>query len=183
MTDAVIGGAAPTPIGGKPGGTLARIHPVDLHPHVIRSLIGRTGVSPRPRAMKSAAPSGKPTSRGVACARGLCPTGTRARAPVSCGLRADLGMSRVREARRPIAPFDAIKGGSGPRRRAEAAVTGRDPAGPARQEPGCALPPVQSATHGHQPPGQTSCEFRAYRLTPVTSARSAYLNSTGQVAD
>jgi hypothetical protein len=55
-------------------------------------------------------------------------------------------------------------GGSGPRRRAEVAVTGRAiRAGPARQEPGCALPPVQSVTHGHQLQGQTSCEFRAYR--------------------
>ena len=51
MTDAVIIGAARTPIGGEAGRTLTRIHPVDLHAHVIRSLIERTGVSPRPRTM------------------------------------------------------------------------------------------------------------------------------------
>src|SRR5690348_9931523 len=52
MTDAGIIGAARTPIGGEAGRTLTRIHPVDLHAHVIRSLIERTGVSPRPRTVR-----------------------------------------------------------------------------------------------------------------------------------
>jgi acetyl-CoA acyltransferase len=47
MRDAVIVDAVRTPIGkGKPGGALARLHPVDLHAHVIRSLIERTGIDP-----------------------------------------------------------------------------------------------------------------------------------------
>ena len=47
MLDAVIVDAVRTPIGkGKPGGALARLHPVDLHAHVIRSLIERTGIDP-----------------------------------------------------------------------------------------------------------------------------------------
>ena len=47
MQDAVIVDAVRTPIGkGKPGGALVRLHPVDLHAHVIRSLIERTGIDP-----------------------------------------------------------------------------------------------------------------------------------------
>ena len=47
MRDAVIVDAVRTPIGkGKPGGALTRLHPVDLHAHVIRSLIERTGIDP-----------------------------------------------------------------------------------------------------------------------------------------
>jgi acetyl-CoA acyltransferase len=47
MRDAVIVDAVRTPIGkGKPGGALARLHPVDLHAHAIRSLIERTGIDP-----------------------------------------------------------------------------------------------------------------------------------------
>ncbi|ADJ46383.1 acetyl-CoA acyltransferase [Amycolatopsis mediterranei S699] len=47
MTDAVIVDAVRTPIGkGKPSGTLAGVHPVDLHAHALRSLVERTGVDP-----------------------------------------------------------------------------------------------------------------------------------------
>jgi acetyl-CoA acyltransferase len=47
MRDAVIVDAVRTPIGkAKPGGALTRLHPVDLHAHVIRSLIERTGIDP-----------------------------------------------------------------------------------------------------------------------------------------
>ena len=47
MRDAVIVDAVRTPIGkGKPGGSLSRVHPVDLHAHAIRSLIERTGIDP-----------------------------------------------------------------------------------------------------------------------------------------
>ena len=47
MTDAVIIDAVRTPIGkGKPNGTLAGVHPVDLHAHAIRSLVERTGIDP-----------------------------------------------------------------------------------------------------------------------------------------
>ncbi|GAA4535669.1 thiolase family protein [Amycolatopsis samaneae] len=47
MTDAVIVDAVRTPIGkGKPNGTLAGVHPVDLHAHAIRSLVERTGIDP-----------------------------------------------------------------------------------------------------------------------------------------
>nr|WP_042197026.1 thiolase family protein [Kibdelosporangium sp. MJ126-NF4]CEL22700.1 3-ketoacyl-CoA thiolase @ Acetyl-CoA acetyltransferase [Kibdelosporangium sp. MJ126-NF4]CTQ89840.1 3-ketoacyl-CoA thiolase (EC 2.3.1.16) @ Acetyl-CoA acetyltransferase (EC 2.3.1.9) [Kibdelosporangium sp. MJ126-NF4] len=47
MRDAVIVDAVRTPIGkGKAGGALADIHPVDLHAHVIRALIDRTGIDP-----------------------------------------------------------------------------------------------------------------------------------------
>ncbi|WP_370963262.1 acetyl-CoA C-acyltransferase [Amycolatopsis sp. cg9] len=47
MTDAVIVDAVRTPIGkGKPNGTLAGVHPVDLHAHVLRSLVERTGADP-----------------------------------------------------------------------------------------------------------------------------------------
>jgi acetyl-CoA acyltransferase len=47
MTDAVIVDAVRTPIGkGKPNGTLAGVHPVDLHAHALRSLVERTGVDP-----------------------------------------------------------------------------------------------------------------------------------------
>ncbi|WET79013.1 thiolase family protein [Amycolatopsis sp. QT-25] len=47
MTDAVIVDAVRTPIGkGKPNGALAGVHPVDLHAHVIRSLVERNGIDP-----------------------------------------------------------------------------------------------------------------------------------------
>ena len=47
MTDAVIVDAVRTPIGkGKPNGTLAGVHPVDLHAHAIRELVARTGIDP-----------------------------------------------------------------------------------------------------------------------------------------
>ncbi|MCO5996961.1 thiolase family protein [Actinoallomurus rhizosphaericola] len=47
MNDAVIVDAVRTPIGkGKPGGALSGMHPVDLHAHVIRSLLERTGIDP-----------------------------------------------------------------------------------------------------------------------------------------
>lgn len=47
MTDAVIVDAVRTPIGkGKPNGTLAGVHPVDLHAHALRSLVERTGLDP-----------------------------------------------------------------------------------------------------------------------------------------
>ncbi|HEX4223445.1 MAG TPA: beta-ketoacyl synthase N-terminal-like domain-containing protein, partial [Pseudonocardiaceae bacterium] len=47
MPDAVIIDAVRTPIGkGKPNGSLAGVHPVDLHAHAIRTLIERTAVDP-----------------------------------------------------------------------------------------------------------------------------------------
>src|SRR5260370_30638471 len=47
MRDAVVGDAVRTPIGkGKRGGALAGVHPVDLHAHVIRTLIERAGIDP-----------------------------------------------------------------------------------------------------------------------------------------
>jgi acetyl-CoA acyltransferase len=47
MTDAVIVDAVRTPIGkGKPNGTLAGVHPVDLHAHALRTLVERTGIDP-----------------------------------------------------------------------------------------------------------------------------------------
>src|SRR6184192_4742208 len=47
MVDAVVIDAVRTPIGkGKPNGTLAGVHPVDLHAHAIRSLVERTGIDP-----------------------------------------------------------------------------------------------------------------------------------------
>jgi acetyl-CoA acyltransferase len=45
MADAVIVGAARTPIG-KRNGAYAGVHPVDLAAHVLRALIGRAGVDP-----------------------------------------------------------------------------------------------------------------------------------------
>jgi acetyl-CoA acyltransferase len=45
MRDAVIVEAVRTPIGkGRPTGTLAGVHPVELLAHTLRSLIGRTGI-------------------------------------------------------------------------------------------------------------------------------------------
>ncbi|TDE08032.1 thiolase family protein [Jiangella asiatica] len=47
MREAVIVDVVRTPIGrGKPGGALAGVHPVDLHAHVLRSLVARTGIDP-----------------------------------------------------------------------------------------------------------------------------------------
>lgn len=47
MKDAVIVDAVRTPIGkGKPGGQFAGVHPVDLHAHVLKALIERTGIDP-----------------------------------------------------------------------------------------------------------------------------------------
>jgi acetyl-CoA acyltransferase len=47
MPDAVIIDAVRTPVGkGKPGGSLAGVHPVDLHAHTIRTLVERTGIDP-----------------------------------------------------------------------------------------------------------------------------------------
>jgi acetyl-CoA acyltransferase len=47
MRDAVIVDAVRTPLGrGKPGGGLAGVHPVDLHAHMLRALVERTGVDP-----------------------------------------------------------------------------------------------------------------------------------------
>ncbi len=47
MRDAVIVDAVRTPSGrGKPGGALSRIHPVDLHAHVLRALVERNDVDP-----------------------------------------------------------------------------------------------------------------------------------------
>src|SRR5947208_1054882 len=52
MTDAVIIDAVRTPIGkGKPNGTLAAVHPVDVHAHAIRSLLERTGIDPAAAAV------------------------------------------------------------------------------------------------------------------------------------
>lgn len=45
MNEAVIVDAVRTPIGkGKPGGKFAGVHPVDLHAHALKALIGRTGI-------------------------------------------------------------------------------------------------------------------------------------------
>jgi acetyl-CoA acyltransferase len=45
MTVAVIVDAVRTPIAkGKPGGAYSEIHPVDLHAHVLRALVDRTGI-------------------------------------------------------------------------------------------------------------------------------------------
>ena len=47
MTTAVIVDAVRTPLAkGKPGGAYAEIHPVDLHAHVLRALVDRTGIDP-----------------------------------------------------------------------------------------------------------------------------------------
>ncbi|ULR47912.1 thiolase family protein [Streptomyces deccanensis] len=47
MTVAVIVDAVRTPIAkGKPGGAYSEIHPVDLHAHVLRALVDRTGIDP-----------------------------------------------------------------------------------------------------------------------------------------
>jgi len=47
MSAAVIVDAVRTPLAkGKPGGAYADIHPVDLHAHVLASLITRTGIDP-----------------------------------------------------------------------------------------------------------------------------------------
>jgi len=47
MRDAVIVGAVRTPIGkGKPTGSLAPVHPVDLLAHSLRALADRTGIDP-----------------------------------------------------------------------------------------------------------------------------------------
>jgi Acetyl-CoA acetyltransferase len=48
MRDAVIVEAVRTPVGkGKPGGALSDVHSVDLHAHVLRSLLDRaTGLDP-----------------------------------------------------------------------------------------------------------------------------------------
>jgi acetyl-CoA acyltransferase len=45
MRDAVIVQAVRTPIGkGRPTGTLAGVHPVELLGHTLRSLVGRSGI-------------------------------------------------------------------------------------------------------------------------------------------
>jgi acetyl-CoA acyltransferase len=47
MTSAVIVDAVRTPVAkGKPGGAYSDIHPVDLHAHVLRALVDRTGIEP-----------------------------------------------------------------------------------------------------------------------------------------
>ena len=47
MSDALIVDAVRTPVAkGKPGGAYADIHPVELHAHVLRALIERTGIDP-----------------------------------------------------------------------------------------------------------------------------------------
>jgi len=47
MTTAVIVDVVRTPLAkGKPGGAYAEIHPVDLHAHVLRALVDRTGIDP-----------------------------------------------------------------------------------------------------------------------------------------
>src|SRR4051794_36893157 len=47
MRDAVIVEAVRTPIGkGRPTGTLAGVHPVELLAHTLRSLVGRSGIDP-----------------------------------------------------------------------------------------------------------------------------------------
>jgi acetyl-CoA acyltransferase len=44
---AVIVDAVRTPVGkGKPGGAYSAVHPVDLHAHVLRALVDRTGIDP-----------------------------------------------------------------------------------------------------------------------------------------
>jgi acetyl-CoA acyltransferase len=47
MNTAVIVDAVRTPLAkGKPGGAYSEIHPVDLHAHVLRALVDRTGIDP-----------------------------------------------------------------------------------------------------------------------------------------
>ncbi|MFJ3899030.1 thiolase family protein [Streptomyces sp. NPDC090083] len=47
MRDAVIVEAVRTPVGkGKPNGTLAQVHPVELLSHTLRALVERTGIDP-----------------------------------------------------------------------------------------------------------------------------------------
>ena len=47
MRDAVIVEAVRTPIGkGRPSGTLASVHPVELLAHTLHSLVGRSGIDP-----------------------------------------------------------------------------------------------------------------------------------------
>jgi acetyl-CoA acyltransferase len=47
MRDAVIVEAVRTPIGkGRPTGTLASVHPVELLAHTLRALVGRSGIDP-----------------------------------------------------------------------------------------------------------------------------------------
>lgn len=47
MSNAVIIDAVRTPVAkGKPGGAYSEVHPVDLHAHVLRSLVDRTGIDP-----------------------------------------------------------------------------------------------------------------------------------------
>ncbi|MFH8735237.1 thiolase family protein [Streptomyces sp. NPDC017964] len=47
MRDAVIVEAVRTPVGkGKPNGTLAHVHPVELLAHTLRTLVGRAGIDP-----------------------------------------------------------------------------------------------------------------------------------------
>jgi len=47
MSTAVLIDAVRTPLAkGKPGGAYADIHPVDLHAHVLRALVDRTGIDP-----------------------------------------------------------------------------------------------------------------------------------------
>ncbi|GAA3124691.1 thiolase family protein [Streptomyces rectiviolaceus] len=47
MRDAVIVEAVRTPVGkGKPNGSLAHVHPVELLAHTLRSLVERTGIDP-----------------------------------------------------------------------------------------------------------------------------------------
>jgi acetyl-CoA acyltransferase len=47
MTSAVIVDAVHAPVAkGKPGGAYSDIHPVDLHAHVLRALVDRTGLDP-----------------------------------------------------------------------------------------------------------------------------------------
>src|SRR6201991_762124 len=47
MRDAVIVEAVRTPVGkGKPNGSLAHVHPVELLAHTLRTLVERTGIDP-----------------------------------------------------------------------------------------------------------------------------------------
>jgi acetyl-CoA acyltransferase len=47
MAEAVITDAVRTPVAkGKPGGAYSEIHPSDLHAHVLRALVERTGIDP-----------------------------------------------------------------------------------------------------------------------------------------
>jgi acetyl-CoA acyltransferase len=47
VTSAAILDAVPTPVAkGKPGSAYAAIHPADLHAHVLRTLVERTGIDP-----------------------------------------------------------------------------------------------------------------------------------------